>query len=99
MGAARVANVLAPFLLNRVARARMAGDWNMVSTVEFQIKDIVHPDPVQVLSALYEQCQVHGEIVAVTNGGDEPCYLVIKVSGLNEPVIVPKGKIASDSLT
>jgi len=68
----------------------------MTATVGFQIKDIVHPDPVHVLSALYEQRQVQGEIVAVTNGGREPCFLVVKVCGLNEAVIVPKGKIASD---
>jgi hypothetical protein len=59
-------------------------------TVEFLIADIVHPEPSQVLVELYEKKLLRGEVIAVTDDGQKPkSLLVIKVPGLNEPVIVP----------
>jgi len=59
-------------------------------TVEFLIADIVHPEPSQVLSELYDNKPLSGEVIAVTDDGEKPRrLLVIKVSGLTEPVIVP----------
>jgi hypothetical protein len=57
--------------------------------VQFLAGDIIHPPPAQVLCALYEKNPLQGEIVAVTDDGGLNEYLVVRVSGLSEPVIVP----------
>ena len=70
-----------------------------MATVKFLIKDIVHPHPLQVLCDLYEKNQLQGEVVAITNDGQEPCgFLVVKVHGLSEPVIVPTIKTTSPQI-
>ena len=61
----------------------------MPSNVEFQLRDIVHPGPDDVLWRLYGAHVLKGEVVAVTDDGGEPgSFLVVRVSGLGEPVIV-----------
>jgi hypothetical protein len=62
-------------------------------TVEFRIKDIVHPTPAQVLLELYGDRRLEGNLIAVTDDGEENNGLfVIRVPGLTEPVIVPAPK-------
>lgn len=63
------------------------------SRVEFLVKDIIHPDPAHVLSELYAQQCLAGEVVAVTDDGQEPGgFAVVRVEGLSEPVIMPLRK-------
>jgi hypothetical protein len=63
------------------------------ATVQFQIRDIIHPYPVQVLSQLYQQKRLCGEVIAVTTDGQQrETFLVVRVPGVDEPVIVPTQK-------
>lgn len=68
----------------------------MSSSVRFQVKDILHPCPVQVLCDLYGESQLEGEVILVTGKAEkENGYLVIQVPGLSEPVLVPVRHTAS----
>jgi len=68
------------------------------TTVKFLVGDIIHPSPAQVLCALYEHKHLQGEVVAVTDDGQEPHNLyVVRVNGLNEPVIVHAKKTCRTS--
>lgn len=67
-------------------------------TVQFLIRDIVHPRPAQVLFELFQQNCISGQVMAVTDGGQEPArFLVVYVEGLSEPVIVPTEKVLNPS--
>jgi hypothetical protein len=60
------------------------------TTVDFLVGDIIHPSPAEVLCALYEDKHLQGDVVAVTDDGQELHTLfVVRVNGLSEPVIVP----------
>jgi len=61
--------------------------------VRFQVADVVHPRPVQVLTELFHRLSLEGEVVATTTDGATP-YLVVRVPGLTEAVIVPTEKAA-----
>ncbi len=63
-------------------------------TVRFRVGDVVHPRPVQVLLELFRQLSLEGTVVAATTDGETP-YLVVRVPGLSEAIIVPQEK-ASD---
>ena len=68
------------------------------SQVHFLVQDIVHPDPATVLAELYANQRLAGEIVAVTDDGQEPGgFAVVRVPGLSELVIMPvrKGRLLS----
>jgi len=60
-------------------------------TVRFQVGDVVHPRPVQVLLELFQHLSLEGEVVASTTDGELP-YVVVRVAGLAEAVIVPLEK-------
>jgi hypothetical protein len=60
-------------------------------TIRFRVGDVVHPRPVQVLLELFHQLSLEGEIVASTTDGDTS-YLVVRVRGLSDAVIVPLAK-------
>jgi hypothetical protein len=62
-------------------------------TVRFRVGDVVHPRPVQVLMDLFRHLNLEGEVVAATTDGDRP-YLVVRVAGLSEALIVPLEKAA-----
>jgi hypothetical protein len=66
----------------------------MHPTIQFLVKDIIHPRPDEVLCELYSKSRVQGEVVAVTDDGREPVMLV-KVRGLSELVLVPTRKASS----
>jgi len=68
----------------------------MHSTVHFLVRDIIHPRPVEVLYELYEKNCLHGEVIALTDDGREPeGFMIVQVSGLTEPVIVPVCKVGA----
>lgn len=64
-------------------------------TVRFRVGDAVHPRPVQILLELFRQLCLEGEVVASTTDGGTP-YLVVRVSGLSEAVIVPLAKTLTE---
>jgi hypothetical protein len=57
-------------------------------TVRFRVGDVVHPRPVQVLLELFRHLNLEGEVVAATTDG-EAQYVVVRVAGLSDVVIVP----------
>ena len=60
-------------------------------SVRFRVGDVVHPRPVQVLLELFRHLSLEGEVVTTTTDGEAP-YLVVRVAGLTEAVIVPRDK-------
>jgi hypothetical protein len=60
-------------------------------TVRFLISDVVHPHPAQVLAQLFCNLILEGEVVADTTDGESP-YLLVRVRGLTEAVIIPFDK-------
>jgi hypothetical protein len=64
------------------------------STVQFQVCDLVHPRSAEVLWELYARNRLEGQVVAVTDDGLSAArYLVVRVSGVSEPVIVPESEV------
>jgi hypothetical protein len=59
--------------------------------VRFLVTDLIHPHPAQVLLELFAGLTLEGEVVAGTTDGEKP-YLVVRVAGLADPVIVPLEK-------
>lgn len=60
-------------------------------TISFRVGDVIHPRPVQVLLELFRQLRLEGEVVATTTDGETP-YLVVRVPGLDEALIVPRDR-------
>jgi hypothetical protein len=58
------------------------------------VGDVVHPRPVQVLTELFRDLSLEGEVVASTTDG-QTTYVVVRVADLPEPVIVPLAKTAA----
>jgi hypothetical protein len=66
----------------------------MVTTVQFLVSEIIHPCPAQVLQELFASTRLQGEVLTVTGDGRSSTdYLVIRVHGVSEPVIVPSEKV------
>ncbi len=59
--------------------------------VRFLITDLIHPHPAVVLAEMFQDLDLEGEVAAATTDGEAP-YLVVRVPGLSEPVIVPLNK-------
>jgi serine/threonine protein kinase len=58
-------------------------------TIRFLVGDVVHPRPMQVLTELFHHLSLEGEVVAATTSDSETSYLVVRVTGLADPIIVP----------
>jgi hypothetical protein len=59
--------------------------------VNFRICDIYHPDPRDLLKAIYGENILQGQVCDLTTGGaDGEAYLVVRVEGLSEPTIIPR---------
>jgi hypothetical protein len=56
--------------------------------VRFLITDLIHPHPARVLLELFRDHELEGAVEARTNDGEAP-FLVVRVPGLKEAVIVP----------
>ncbi len=63
-------------------------------TVRFRVGDVVHPRPVQVLMEMFRQLDLEGQVVASTTDG-QTSYVVVRVTGLSEAVIVPLEKTSA----
>lgn len=67
----------------------MKGRW-----VEFAIKDIYFPATEVVLEALHGNDLITGEVVDVSDGGSNGSrYAVVRVERLEEPLVVPVGRL------
>jgi hypothetical protein len=59
--------------------------------VRFRVTDLVHPHPARALLELFRELDLEGEVTAETSDGEAP-YLVVRVPGLSDAVIVPLEK-------
>ncbi len=64
---------------------------NEPKKVRFLVADLIHPHPARVLVEMFQNLDLEGEIAAATTDGEAP-FLVVRVPGLSEPVIVPLDK-------
>ena len=70
------------------------------STVQFRVCDLVHPRQSEVLRELYGRTRLEGDVLAVTDDGlGAARYLVVRVPGVSEPVIVPERDVLSACLS
>jgi hypothetical protein len=60
--------------------------------VRFLITDLIHPHPARALLEMFRDLDLEGEVEARTDDGEAP-YLVVRVRGLREPVIVPLDRV------
>jgi hypothetical protein len=62
--------------------------------VRFLVTDLVHPPPARVLMEMFQQLRLEGEVAAATSDG-RTSFLVVRIAGLADPVIVPLDKTQS----
>jgi len=64
--------------------------------VQFKIRDVYHPDPIQVLLDLYGDDLLTGKVVALSHSGmHKDAFVVVEVEGIEELIIVPVEHILS----
>ena len=62
--------------------------------VQFTIRDIYFPGPEAVLQELHGGDLLSGQIVDVSDGGADPqAFVVVKVEGLENPVVVAVARV------
>ena len=63
-------------------------------SVRFAIRDIYFPGPEVVLHELHGRDLLSGEIIDVSDSGADPdAFVVVKVEGLESPVVVAADRI------
>jgi hypothetical protein len=84
----------------RLARARhpVCVAWARVTGIDrwvhFRIRDVYYPDPQKVLAELHGDDLLQGRVVDVTdNRGSEGTFAVVKVEGIETPIVVPLNRI------
>lgn len=56
----------------------------------FRLSDVMCPDPNQVLSQLTPELEVSGEVVFMSDQGQQPDrFAIVSVEGILSPLIVP----------
>jgi hypothetical protein len=64
--------------------------------VQFKIRDVYHPDPIQVLLDLYGDNLLTGKVVALSDSGmQKDAFVVVEVEGIEELIIVPVEHVLS----
>jgi hypothetical protein len=64
--------------------------------VQFKIRDVYHPDPIQVLLDLYGDNLLTGKVVALSDSGmQKDAFVVVEVEEIAELIIVPVERILS----
>jgi hypothetical protein len=76
-------------MCTRTQVMRMHGLW-----VQFAIRDVMFPTPDAVLRELHEEDLIGGHVLDVS-GTDtsEEAFVVVKVDGVERPVVVPLAKL------
>ena len=60
----------------------------------FRILDVYIPDPVKILMSLHGGDILQGKVIDVSdNGTEKEAFMVVEVEGIEQPVIVPAGRI------
>ncbi len=60
----------------------------------FRLCDVMCPDRQQVVSQITPELEVSGEVVLLSDSGDEPeQYAIIEVGGIAAPLIVPVARL------
>lgn len=60
--------------------------------VAFAVRDIGFPTPESVLMILHSEEVLQGEVIDVSHGISER-FVVVKVAGLDQPIVVPVERI------
>jgi hypothetical protein len=62
--------------------------------VHFRVCDVYIPDPPEVLNELYGNDILQGKVVDLTDSGErEKAFVVVKVEGVKNLLIIPAEKI------
>ena len=62
--------------------------------VSFRILDVYVPDPQKILMDLHGRDILQGKVIDLSeNGTEKEAFLVVEVEGIEQPVIVPTGRI------
>jgi hypothetical protein len=63
--------------------------------VRFKVLDIYYPDPIKVLTDLHGNEILTGQVLDLSDSGmQKDAFIVVKVEGIEEPVIVPVERIS-----
>jgi hypothetical protein len=63
--------------------------------VRFKVLDIYYPDPIKVLVDLHGNEILTGKALDLSDSGmQKDAFIVVKVEGIEEPVIVPVERIS-----
>jgi hypothetical protein len=60
--------------------------------VSFRILDVYIPDPMKMLMNLHGRDILQGKVIDLSDNGTE-AFIVVEVNGMDQPVIVPAGRI------
>jgi hypothetical protein len=63
--------------------------------IQFRVRDIYYPDPQAVMSKLYGDCVLEGQVLDITEGDQGARFAVVKVIGLNDPVVIAIERITN----
>ena len=62
--------------------------------VDFAIRDVIFPPPDAVLKELHEHDVICGEVLDVSAGAaNETMFVVVRVDGMETPVVVPVDRL------
>ena len=64
--------------------------------VQFKVRDVYHPTPIQVLFDLHGDDLLSGKVVALSDSGmQKDAFVVVEVEGMEELIVVPVERILS----
>jgi hypothetical protein len=64
--------------------------------VQFKIRDVYHPDPTTILIDLHGNDLLTGKVIDLSDSGlQKDTFVVVKVKGIEELLIVPVERILS----
>lgn len=62
--------------------------------VSFRIVDVYIPDPLKILMDLHGDDILQGKVIDLSdNGTEKEAFMIVEVEGIEQPVIVPAGRI------
>jgi hypothetical protein len=78
-----------------MSRAAKSSDIQLKNRwVSFRILDVYIPDPLKILTDLHGGDILQGKVIDLSdNGTEKEAFMVVKVEGIDQPVIVPAGRI------
>jgi hypothetical protein len=62
--------------------------------VRFKISDVYHPDPARLLEELHGNETLEGEVLGLSDSGNEKeAFVIVKVEPIDENIVVPTKKV------